>query len=78
MAITDPVISNLALQDIKILNDSWLSNTPPEPVQTIVEGSRGKFTVNWKARYCKIHNKCLGDDNWQQKAESEVRKLNKK
>lgn len=66
------------LMRIEILNQAWKAGAIPTPAKAVVfDEARGKYTVNWKAKYCPYHDQCTGDPDWLGKAEAEVRKLNK-
>ena len=59
-----------------LLFNAWKDKVPPPPEPAIVMED-GKASVNWKAKYCPVHDRCLNDPFWLKKAEEKVESLNK-
>lgn len=65
----DGEIGEKAMTEIKILNEAWQRQEPPEAAPAIIDNK-----VNWKAKYCPYHTLCLNDDEWLKKAEKHARR----
>lgn len=61
---------------LKTLNAAWKAKKPPKPEEDIVL-QNGKWTLNWKSRYCLYHTLCTGDEQWLEKAKLEADRRNK-
>lgn len=66
-------------RELEILNEAWDSGEPPAAAETLAfDEIRGRWGVNWQAKYCPTHDQCTGDPEWLSKAEKQVKELNKK
>lgn len=67
-----------ALRKLDILEEAWAKQEPPLFAEDIAfDKVKGKWIVNWTAKYCNYHKRCTGDDDWLTKAEARARELNK-
>ena len=73
----DKALAKMTIQKFELLNECWAKKEMP-PVEPAIQLEDGKYGVNWKAKYCSHHGLCMGDLNWEKKAEREVAKLNAK
>lgn len=46
------------------------------PADNIVQNEQGVWEINWAAKYCDYHHRCVGDDNWLEQAKKKVAELN--
>lgn len=73
----DKDLAKLSKNKFKLLNEYWKKKEVP-PVEPAIIQENGKYSVNWKAKYCSHHGLCMKDLNWEKKAEKEVAELNLK
>ncbi|MDP2728670.1 MAG: hypothetical protein Q8P59_14170, partial [Dehalococcoidia bacterium] len=65
-------------RQLNTLNHAWERQAPPEAAEDIgFDANKGKWVLNWQAKYCPVHQRCTGDPDWMAKAEKRVRQLNK-
>lgn len=81
--LNDEELSKEAIGDIGKLMVAWKTQVPPEPATLFVKSfdkkkNKDVYKLNWQADYCRYHSHCLGDPDWRQKAEKELKELNKK
>jgi hypothetical protein len=70
-------IANISEDKFRSLNEAWEKDIlPPVEPPVVFNQDRGKYDVNFKAKWCWYHDKCLNDKDWLKKAEEEVIKLN--
>jgi hypothetical protein len=69
---------NEIINHFKELERCWKAQELPELISAVVfDEQKKKWQVNWKAKYCGHHAICTGDDEWELKANAEVKRLNK-
>lgn len=66
-------------RELDMLNQAWDSGVPPVAAEAVVfDEGKGRWAVNWQAKYCATHDICTDDPEWLPKAEKQVKELNKK
>lgn len=73
----DPNVVSVALRRAAELDAHWKAGTLPEP-EPAVHFEDGKWGINWKARYCSVHDVCMEDENWLVRAEYEAKDFNRR
>jgi hypothetical protein len=81
--LNDENLSKQAIADIAKLMVAWKTKKAPEPASLFVKSfdkkkNKDVYKLNWQADYCRYHSHCLGDPNWRENTEKELKTLNKK
>lgn len=87
--IWTPELEKEIVDELDILNTAWENDKAPELPPAIVRQDVLKFdrygnakdkgekwTVNWKASYCRYHALCTGNEDWLSEAKDEVTRRN--
>jgi hypothetical protein len=68
-----------SLARAKALKKHWDAGTLPEKSDPVIyDKLKKKWEVDWRARYCPVHNLCMENDNWESEARALVAIKNKK
>ena len=69
---------DFVLRSIDVLNESIKNKKAPVTIPDIVLDAKGKWRINWQAKFCSHHALCMNDVQWEQKAEEKIKEKNVK